>query len=67
MRTTVVIDGTAGTHFANGGGVLRIDDMVANNVNAAGALVATGGSDAATFLFDVQVLESDINVSEYGM
>jgi hypothetical protein len=62
MRTTTVVDGTAGTFFANDGGVLRIVEMTASNVNAAGAFVSTEGSEAATFLSEVDVSASDINV-----
>ena len=64
MRTTTVRDGTAGTHFANDGGILRIVDMEASNVNAAGAFVSTEGAEAATFLEQVEVAGSDINVSK---
>jgi hypothetical protein len=62
LRSTIVKDGTAGTFFANDGGVLRVVDMTVTNVNAAGAFVSTEGAQAATFLSEVDVSSSDINV-----
>jgi hypothetical protein len=66
LRSTTVVDGTAGTFFANDGGVLRIVDMTATNVNAAGAFISTEGAQAATFLSEVDVSASDINVRKEG-